>query len=66
MCYFLFDKFIQTQAILTNFTEADTPGADIKVEIANFCAVMDTLLDQDELEVANFCTVTDILVDEDA
>ena len=23
-------------------------GADIKVEVANFCAVMDTLVDQDE------------------
>ena len=23
-------------------------GADIKVEVANFCAAMDTLIDQDE------------------
>ena len=26
-------------------------GADIKVEVANFCAAMDTLIDQDELPI---------------
>ena len=32
---------------------------------ANFCAVTDTLVDQDEVEVANFCAVMDTLVDHD-
>ena len=42
-------------------------GADIKVEVANFCAAVDTLIDQDDLkvEVANFCAVMDTLVDQD-
>ena len=31
----------------TNFN-----GADIKMEVANFCAVMDTLVDQDVLNAA--------------
>ena len=30
-------------AIVTTFR-----GADIKVEVANFCAAMDTLIDQDD------------------
>ena len=27
-------------------------GADIKVEVANFCAAMDTLIDQDDTDYA--------------
>ena len=26
-------------------------GADIKVEVANFCAAMDTLIDQDDIRI---------------
>ena len=33
--------------LLTNFN-----GNDIKVEMANFCAVIDTLVDQDALQSA--------------
>ena len=29
-------------------------GADIKVEVANFCAAMDTLIDQDGMHEAKF------------
>ena len=36
-------------------------GADIKVEVTNFCAAMDTLIDQD----ANFCAAMDTLIDQD-
>ena len=34
-------------------------GAGVKVEEATFCAVMDTLVDQDDTKakVANFCAV---------
>ena len=39
-------------------------GAVIKVEVANFCAAMDTLIDQNggaviKVEVANFCAAMD-------
>ena len=37
-------------------------GVGIKVEVANFCAAMDTLID---LEVANFCAAMDTLIDQD-
>ena len=42
-------------------------GAVIKVEAANFCAAMDTLIDQDviKVEVANFCAAMDTLIDQD-
>ena len=42
-------------------------GAVIKVEVANFCAAMDTLIDQDviKVEVANFCATMDTLIDQD-
>ena len=30
-------------------------GADIKVEVANFCAAMDTLIDQDDYSHNTHC-----------
>ena len=38
-------------------------GADIKVEVANICAVMDILVDQDG--GSKLCAVMDSLVDKD-
>ena len=34
-------------------------GADIKVAVANFCAAMDTLIDQDDKELTSGC-ITDL------
>ena len=38
-----------------------------RVEVANFCAVIHTLVDQDNIkvEVANFCAMVHTLVDQD-
>ena len=37
------------------------------MEVANFCAAIDTLIDQDDIkvEVANFCVAMDTLIDQD-
>ena len=36
-------------------------GADIKVEVANFCAAMDTLIDQDVNNQYVWSTITQVL-----
>ena len=38
------------------------------MEVANFCAAIDTLIDQDDIKVgvANFCAAIDTLIDQDA
>ena len=41
-------SFYKMHSIVTTFR-----GADIKVEVANFCAAMDTLIDQDVKEQAS-------------
>ena len=45
--------FIQASYILFKVFNGYTfNGADIKVEVANFCATMDTLIDQDNTDYA--------------
>ena len=41
-------------------------GADIKVEVANFCAAMDSLIDQDAKNVTSFAkeVITEICWEE--
>ena len=41
--------FSQLQACSMHSIVTTFRGADIKVEVANFCAAMDTLIDQDDI-----------------